>query len=55
MIIKVKKIFWIVGILVFILIAGFIAVEVTKYQIKRITQRETERVTKEIIEKRVGM
>lgn len=44
-----KKIFWIVGILVFILIAGFIAVEITKYQIKRITQRETERITKEIV------
>ena len=51
---KVKKIYWIIGILVFILVAGFIAVQITKQQIKRITQSETERITKEIIEKRVG-
>ena len=49
-----KKIFWIAGILVFILVAGFIAVQITKQQIKRITQKETERFTKELIEKRIG-
>ena len=48
-----RKIFWVVGILVFLLVAGFIAVQITKQQIKRITQKETERITKEIIEKKV--
>ena len=47
LLIKVKKIIWIVGILIFILIAGFIAYKITKQQIEQITKREVERITKE--------
>lgn len=51
---EVKKVLWIVGILVFILVASFIAVEITKQQIKRITKSETERITREVIKARTA-
>lgn len=49
-----KKLFLITGILVFIVVAGFIAVEITKQQVKRITKKQDERIIRELVEREPG-
>lgn len=50
-----KKLFLIFGgLLVFVVSTGFIALEITKQQVKSRTQENVERVTREIIEKEEG-
>ncbi len=49
-----KKIIWIVGIVVFLAVAGFITHEIIKQQIERITKEKTEQRTEEVTEQISG-
>lgn len=49
-----QKLFLIIGGMIFIVVAYFITVEITKQQIKRITKSETEITTKKIVNRIIG-